>query len=364
MRFAYGPALMLLLLPQIADAGVFRIGVQRRLQQLNAELKGRVVDYTHNHGSDRRICSPALGQKRSMYVYLPPGFDPKQKYPGMIWLHGFGQDEMWFLELTKSIDQEMLAGNFPLMVIVAPDGSVKGKPSLFNTGSFYFNSDAGRFGDYITDDVWNFLVANYPIRPEPEAHVIAGGSMGGFGAYNIAIKHPERFRVVAGIMPPLNLRYENCKGDNLADYNPDCERLIDKMRPYRTVAWYYGVIRISARRLLDPLFNRSEDATERLAAENPMEMLTAYDVKPGQHRMFIGYVGKDEFNIDAQVESFLNTARKRGLAIAVVKDLTGHHNNQSGLKFLCPLAEWLKLQLAGYPPTEFGERAQPAVCCR
>ena len=36
---------------------------------------------------------------------------------------------------------------------------------LLGTNSFFINSNAGNFEDYIVQDVWSFLVANYPIRP-------------------------------------------------------------------------------------------------------------------------------------------------------------------------------------------------------
>lgn len=46
------------------------------LERVNRRLSGPVVDYTTNHGSDRRIYSTVLGTPRDLYVYLPPGYDP------------------------------------------------------------------------------------------------------------------------------------------------------------------------------------------------------------------------------------------------------------------------------------------------
>ncbi len=45
---------------------------------INQKLCGQVIDHTANHGKDRRIWSAALCQRRDLYVYLPPGFDPRQ----------------------------------------------------------------------------------------------------------------------------------------------------------------------------------------------------------------------------------------------------------------------------------------------
>ncbi len=91
-----------------------------------ARLQGRVLDFTHNHGADNRIWSPALQQKRDMYVYVPPGFDPCKQYPFVLWLHGHSQDEFVFLrDVIVPLDRAIAAGQLPPVLIAAPDGSVE-----------------------------------------------------------------------------------------------------------------------------------------------------------------------------------------------------------------------------------------------
>ena len=122
--------------------------------------------------------------------------------PIMLWLHGVAQDETSFLhEVVRPLDQAIANGLLPPLIIAAPDGSLRGISGLFSAGSFYLNTPAGRFEDYLMVDVWNFLVENFPIRPEREAHVIAGASMGGGAAFNKGFKYPERFGIAVGFFP-------------------------------------------------------------------------------------------------------------------------------------------------------------------
>jgi S-formylglutathione hydrolase FrmB len=195
-------------------------------------------------------------------------------------------------------------------------------------------------------------VGHFPIRPEREAHAITGLSMGGFGAFNLAIKHPDLFKVVAGIYPPLNLRWVDCHGRYMGNFDPHCWGWrTDFSRGLEPIGRFYGgLVTIRLRRVINPLFGRTIDTLEEVRRENPIEMLDRYDVRPGQFDMYVGYGGKDEFNIDAQVESFLYRACQRGLRIGVGYDPDGHHDGATALRLTPAIFRWLAPRLAPYAP--------------
>lgn len=314
-------------------------------------IRGQLLDFSRNSGIDKRICSAALGEKRDLYVYLPPNYDPQKKYPFIIYLHGFSQDERNFLELAVYCDHAIRQGMCPPTIIAAPDGSLRGQPSLLNAGSFFMNSRAGRFEDFVMQDVWTFMHTNFSIRPEREAHALVGGSMGGFAAYNLGIKYREVIASVAGVFPPLNLRYLDCHGNYFSKFDPNCIGWRTEIRPFSPIARYYGgLLTVRERRFVTALYHRGDDAIASIAAENPVEMLETYDVRPGQLGMYIASAGKDEFNIDAQIESFLHFARCRGLAPTVCYLPDGHHNVESGKKFFPSMVAWLGERFAAYGP--------------
>jgi S-formylglutathione hydrolase FrmB len=326
------------------------------LARVNRELHGTVVDYTHNHGADRRIWSEALHQRRDLYVYLPPRFDPALSYPFVLWLHGFAQDEQSFIkEVIRPLDAAMAAGKLPPVIIAAPDGSLNGDPCLVTAGSFFVNSDAGRFEDYVMQDVWNFMMEHYPIRPEREAHVLAGVSMGGGGAYSLAIKYRDRVKVVVGIFPPLNTRWLDCHGRYFGNFDPACWGWrTDFSRRHEVVGRFYGVVLIPMKRVVEPVYGKGPDVAAKVSQENPIEMIDRLDLKPGELDMYIGYGGKDQFNVDAQVESFLYRARQRGLCLTVSYVPNGKHDLRTALKFFPSVVEWLTPRLAPYAPYPLG----------
>ena len=137
------------------------------LDHLNRKLSGRVVDYTQNHGADRRIYSPILGRPRDLYVYLPPGYDPSIAYPLIFFLHGADVDEHDFLDPgdLKALDLMMSRGEIPAAIIAAPDGTYEGENRITSTHSLWVNGLGGRFADHVVAEVLPFLMHTYSIRP-------------------------------------------------------------------------------------------------------------------------------------------------------------------------------------------------------
>jgi len=318
---------------------------------VRCQLAGTLMDHTKNHGADRRIWSAALGEKRDLYVYLPPGFDPNCRYPVMIWLHGIIQDENTFVNHgLEHLDAEMAAGRMPPTIIAIPDGSVLGRYAVLASQPLWVNSKLGNYEDFIVQDVWPFVQEHYPIRPERQAHVLAGYSGGGAAAYRTSIKFRDQFAIAVGIAAPLNLRWIDCHGRYFTDFDPCCWGWRKEVRGHEIVGRFYGVILIRLGQLIFPLYGRGPQAVASVARENPVEMLDSFNVCPGQLAMFVAYGGKDEFNLGAQIQSFLFRARQRGLKVEVGFDPEGHHDHDLVKEFIPQFAAWLLPQLAPYAP--------------
>ena len=336
-----------------------------KLDRINQCLAGRIVDHTNNHGADHRLWSPALQAWKDLYVYLPPEFDPARCYPVMLWLHGFREGAGSMLDhVARPIDQAIVAGRLPPIILAAAAANTKDKPGLFCPPTFYVNSNAGNYEDYIIQDVWGFLVSHYPIRPEREAHVIAGFSMGGFGAYNLGFKHPELFKVILGFCPPVNMRWVDCNGNYQADFNPCCwgwRTQVD--RGHEVIGRVFGgVVTVRLKRLIDPLYGRERgpQALDAIIRENPIEMIDRLGVREGLYAMYVAYGGRDEYNIDAQVESFLYLARERGLTVGVSFEPKGRHSmTGTGAHLFPEVIAWLGPLLAPFGPTGAPESFPP-----
>jgi enterochelin esterase-like enzyme len=313
------------------------------LALVNRHLAGTVVDYTANHGQDNRIWSPHLYQRRDLYVYLPPNYDPNLAYPFMIWLHGSVQDEQTFLHhVAPQIDAAIRCGKLPPLIVAAPDGSIHGEPGLAGApASFFLNSRLGDFEDFVLQDVWNFVCQHYAIRSEREAHIVAGLSAGGMAAFNYGIKHREAFGVVIGIAPPLNLRWMNTKGDYQANFDPHDWGWRQELSRAHEVVGRFGLISVSIGRFVEPVFGSGPPAVLEMAKENPIEMMVRLDLQPGELEMYVAYGGHDQFNIDAQVESFLYMARSRGLEVGVGYAPLGGHLPLTVNRLLPGALEWL-----------------------
>jgi S-formylglutathione hydrolase len=135
-------------------------------------------------------------------VYLPPSYDASTtKFPVIYFLPGYGDIIQTFINgpyyrVKSSMDNLIASGKIKEMIFVLINGVNMLK------GTFYENSPVtGNWRDFVTKDVVQYIDSNYRTIPKRESRAICGHSMGGFGAYNIAMKEAAIFGLVYSISP-------------------------------------------------------------------------------------------------------------------------------------------------------------------
>jgi enterochelin esterase-like enzyme len=140
------------------------------------------------------------GTLRPGYVYLPPGFDPRRRYPVLYLLHGLPGSPSEYLggtQLAPFADRGIARGALRPFIAVMPAAGAS---------HAYGGEWAGRWEDAIVDDVVPWVDAHLPTIRAPAGRVIAGLSGGGFGAVDIALRHLGLFGAVeswSGYFTPL-----------------------------------------------------------------------------------------------------------------------------------------------------------------
>jgi S-formylglutathione hydrolase FrmB len=152
------------------------------------------------------IPAPSLTQnllgeshEREIRLYLPPSyFTSDTRYPVVYYLPGFTDTSMLGFNLPGDADTLVRSGAIREMIIVIANGVNQ------LGGSFYVNSPVtGRWEDFIVSDVVTYIDTHYRTIAQASSRAISGHSMGGFGALNIAMRHPDVFSVVYSLSPGL-----------------------------------------------------------------------------------------------------------------------------------------------------------------
>jgi enterochelin esterase-like enzyme len=137
--------------------------------------------------------------ERMLYVYLPPSYNTSQTYyPVLYYLPGYGDGNIIGFRLPDDMDKLIQSGQVQEMIVVVAAGTSK------LGGSFYVNSPVtGNWEDFIVKDVVGYVDGHFRTLAQVESRGITGHSMGGIGALNIAMHHPEMFSAVYSMSPGL-----------------------------------------------------------------------------------------------------------------------------------------------------------------
>ncbi|MBC7958202.1 MAG: esterase [Cytophagales bacterium] len=144
------------------------------------------------------VRSNALSRDVKFTIYMPDGYkDGAGPYPVVYLLHGAGGDENeWRVKggAVETLDGLIKRGLIRPSVVVMPTAG---------PASWWSNGAAERAETAIIDELMPYVEGRYKVSRERKGRAIGGLSMGGYGALNLALKHPTRFCAAAVISPAI-----------------------------------------------------------------------------------------------------------------------------------------------------------------
>jgi enterochelin esterase-like enzyme len=186
--FLYSPDIGLHTVPRIVKSTIIPGGTSTAVESIPPF--GTIVN-------DSLVSSALGGQKRTILVYLPPTYNlhmgQNKRYPVLYLLHGSpGQAHDWFSagKADQSANTLIALGKIPELIMVLPDGNGR----LGATSEWANSYDQRQLIEtYVANDVVKYIDSKYRTIPDAAHRAIGGLSMGGFGATNIAVHHPDIF---------------------------------------------------------------------------------------------------------------------------------------------------------------------------
>ena len=141
--------------------------------------------------------STALGTFRRMHVYTPPGYERgSEKYPVFYLLHGAGDSDDSWTSVGRAgfiLDNLIAEKKAKPMIVVMPAGHTRRGAAA--PGAIAANATEEFVNDF-TKDVMPYVEKNYRVLTDRANTAIAGLSMGGNHAIQVAIPNLSRFAYV------------------------------------------------------------------------------------------------------------------------------------------------------------------------
>ncbi len=159
---------------------------------------------------DFSYSSASLAQNQVAQVYLPDGAPPEGGWPVLYLLHGLnGAPTDWETigGIRGMLDRLIEQRTIRPLVVVMPQGA----------NSWYVDSaevsGPGNYASAIAHDLPKAIEGAFPVGRDRSHRAIAGLSMGGFGAFRIALSEPDRYVAAAAMSPAI---WQNVPTDIIA----------------------------------------------------------------------------------------------------------------------------------------------------
>ena len=146
------------------------------------------------------VANEAEGTMEEKYlIYLPEGYaDSDRYYPSVYLLHQFNSDHTSYRtdHVDQLMDEGVKAGLFDEMIVVIPNSS---------ENSWW----TGEWEKMITEELIPLIDGKYRTINDPRFRLTAGCSMGGQGAYAMALRTPDYFTGAVSFFGAFSFGAEN-----------------------------------------------------------------------------------------------------------------------------------------------------------
>lgn len=192
-------AMVILLALSIGSSNLFLYSPDVNLYNV---MSAKLHSSLPSHGTilTDHFFSHSANQERAFMLYLPPSYYLDQartkRYPVLYLLHGSpGAAQDWLVagQANTSADTLIAMGRIPELILVMPDGN--GLPGMTSEWADSFNR-AQHIETSVSQELVSYVDLHYRTLADAQHRAIGGLSMGGFGAMNIAIHHPDVFHSV------------------------------------------------------------------------------------------------------------------------------------------------------------------------
>lgn len=121
------------------------------------------------------------GQTQPLSLILPEAEVGTGPFPVLYLLHGMGHDHTSWMRMTRI---EHYVRPLPLIVVM---------PTTLWKGMYVDSVHAIRAASGIAQGLVDFIDSRFNTRPERGCRALCGLSMGGYGAFHLALSFPDRF---------------------------------------------------------------------------------------------------------------------------------------------------------------------------
>lgn len=138
--------------------------------------------------------SQTLKYETGINIILPDPLSREEKYSVLYLLHGLSDDHTKWLRYTSI---ERYATQHRIAVVM---------PSVLR--GYYTDMHRGyKYFTYVSEELPRLIKSMFPITDNPNETYVAGLSMGGYGAFKLALTYPDRYAFAGSFSGSVDMVY-------------------------------------------------------------------------------------------------------------------------------------------------------------